>query len=108
MWTCPKQRVVLKPAFFSATNALGLMTSNLSLGATFTHVFFWHWQDIKPFLKSFNPWNKTQQVIHDPHYEKMKVYKQIPRWWYFVLLAAAYANARSPRCVRQGQRWRVV
>ncbi|EJF61684.1 OPT oligopeptide transporter [Dichomitus squalens LYAD-421 SS1] len=85
----------LGPAFFSATNALGLMTSNLSLGATFTHVFFWHWQDIKPFIKSFNPWNKTQQVVHDPHYEKMKVYKQIPRWWYAILLVAAYAIAQA-------------
>lgn len=71
------------------------MTSNLSLGATFTHVFFWHWQDIKPFLKSFNPWNKEVQVAHDPHWEKMKAYKQIPRWWYFVLLAAAYAIAQA-------------
>lgn len=25
----------------------------------------------------------------------MKVYKQIPRWWYFVLLAAAYAIAQA-------------
>ncbi|KAI0333608.1 OPT oligopeptide transporter [Cubamyces sp. BRFM 1775] len=85
----------LGPAFFSATNALYLMTSNLSLGATVTHVFFWHWQDIKPFLKTFNPWNKTPLVVHDPHYEKMKVYKQIPRWWYFALLAAAYAIAQG-------------
>ncbi|KAI0748321.1 OPT oligopeptide transporter [Daedaleopsis nitida] len=85
----------LGPAFFSATNALYFMTSNLSLGATFTHVFFWHWQDIKPFLKSFNPWNKEVQVVHDPHWEKMKAYKQIPRWWYFVLLAAAYAIAQA-------------
>lgn len=71
------------------------MTSNLSLGATFTHVFFWHWQDIKPFLKTFNPWNKDVYVVHDPHYEKMKVYKPIPRWWYFILLAGAYAIAQA-------------
>ncbi|KAI0351216.1 OPT oligopeptide transporter [Trametes cingulata] len=85
----------LGPAFFSATNALYLMTSNLSLGATFTHVFYWHWQDIKPFLKTFNPWNKTPLEVHDAHNEKMKVYKQIPRWWYFVLLAVAYAIAQA-------------
>ncbi|KAI0822753.1 OPT oligopeptide transporter [Trametes gibbosa] len=85
----------LGPAFFSATNALYLITSNLSLGATFTHVFFWHWADIKPFLKTFNPWNRTPLVVHDPHYEKMKIYKQVPRWWYFVLLACAYAIAQA-------------
>ena len=71
------------------------MTSNLSLGATFTHVFFWHWQDIKPFLKTFNPWNKEEFVVHDPHWERMKHYKQIPRWWYMVLLAGAYAIAQA-------------
>ncbi|KAH9945802.1 OPT oligopeptide transporter [Epithele typhae] len=85
----------LGPAFFSGTNALYYVTSNLSLGATFTHVFFWHWQDIKPFLRSFNPWNKEEYVVHDPHWEKMKVYKQIPRWWYFVLLAGAFAIAQA-------------
>ncbi|KAI0669078.1 OPT oligopeptide transporter [Trametes maxima] len=91
----PAKYEQLGPAFFSATNALYLMTSNLSLGATVTHVFFWHWQDIKPFLKTFNPWNKTPLAVHDPHYEKMKVYKQIPRWWYFLLLAVAYAIAQA-------------
>ena len=25
----------------------------------------------------------------------MKVYKQIPRWWYFILLACAYAIAQA-------------
>ena len=71
------------------------MTSNLSLGATVTHVFFWHWQDIKPFLLTFNPWNKESLVVHDPHWEKMKVYKQIPRWWYLAILLAAYAIAQA-------------
>ncbi|TBU35615.1 OPT oligopeptide transporter [Dichomitus squalens] len=85
----------LGPAFFSATNALYYMTSNLSLGATFTHVFFWHWQDIKPFLKTFNPWNKEPLVVHDPHYEKMKVYKPVPRWWFLLILVAAYAIAQA-------------
>ncbi|KAI0707763.1 OPT oligopeptide transporter [Earliella scabrosa] len=91
----PEKYAQLGPAWFSATNALYFMTSNLSLGATFTHVFFWHWQDIKPFLKTFNPWNKTPLVVHDPHYEKMKAYKPIPRWWYFALLAGAYAIAQA-------------
>ncbi|OBZ65710.1 Oligopeptide transporter 3 [Grifola frondosa] len=85
----------LGPAFFSATNALYLITSNLSLGATVTHVAFWHWRDLKPFILSLNPWNKTPQIVHDVHYEKMKVYKQIPRWWYFVVLLGAYAIAQA-------------
>ncbi|KIP12330.1 hypothetical protein PHLGIDRAFT_62013 [Phlebiopsis gigantea 11061_1 CR5-6] len=85
----------LGPAYFSATNALYLITSNLSLGAVLTHVLLWHWDDLKPFFRSFNPWNRTPLVVHDPHYEKIKVYRAIPRWWYFVVLAVAYAIAQA-------------
>ncbi|KAH8099561.1 OPT oligopeptide transporter [Cristinia sonorae] len=91
----PEAYAKLGPAWFSATNALYLITSNLSLGATFTHVLLYHWNDLKPFVSSLNPWNKTPLVINDEHYEKMKVYKPIPRWWFFVVLGAAYAIAQA-------------
>ncbi|EKM55312.1 uncharacterized protein PHACADRAFT_255841 [Phanerochaete carnosa HHB-10118-sp] len=96
----------LGPAFFSATNALYLITSNLSLGAVLTHVCLWHWDDLKPFFRALNPWNRVPLAIHDPHYEKMKVYKQIPRWWYFIVLAAAYAIAQATNYTgRSGMPW---
>ncbi|KAI0811002.1 OPT oligopeptide transporter [Irpex lacteus] len=85
----------LGPAWFSATNALYLITSNLSLGAVFTHVLIWHWDDLKPFFRSFNPWNRIPLEIHDPHYEKMKAYKAIPRWWYYLVLLGAYGIAQA-------------
>ncbi|PCH35361.1 OPT oligopeptide transporter [Wolfiporia cocos MD-104 SS10] len=85
----------LGPAYFSATNALYLITSNLSLGACVTHVALYHWNDLKPFVLSMNPWNKKQYLVHDAHYEKMKAYKQIPRWWYTVVLLVAYAIAQA-------------
>ncbi|TFY65225.1 hypothetical protein EVJ58_g2107 [Rhodofomes roseus] len=85
----------LGPAYFSATNALGLVTANLSLGALVTHVVIWHWQDLKPFFQSLNPWNKSVFLVYDAHYEKMKAYKQIPRWWYVVVLAGAYSCAQA-------------
>ncbi|KAI0086087.1 OPT oligopeptide transporter [Irpex rosettiformis] len=83
----------LGPAYFSATNPLYLITSNLSLGAVFTHVLIWHWDDPKPFFRSFNPWNHVPLEIHDPHYRETKIYKQIPRWWYYIVLLGAYAIA---------------
>ncbi|EMD32181.1 hypothetical protein CERSUDRAFT_126869 [Gelatoporia subvermispora B] len=91
----PEKYAELGPAWFSATNALYLITSNLSLGAVFTHVLLWHWNDLKPFVIALNPWNKEEYLVHDPHYEKMKAYKQIPRWWYFVVLGVAYAIAQA-------------
>ena len=54
-----------QPAFFSATNALYLITSNLSLSACSTHVLLYHWADLKPFFLSLNPWNKSEYAVHD-------------------------------------------
>ncbi|KZT09762.1 OPT oligopeptide transporter [Laetiporus sulphureus 93-53] len=85
----------LGPAYFSATNALYLITTNLSMGAIVTHVFLFHWNDLKPVFQVLNPWNKSQYLVHDVHYEKLKVYKQIPRWWYIVVLLVAYAIAQA-------------
>jgi len=85
----------LGPAYFSATNALYLITSNLSLGAIVTHIALYHWNDLKPFVLSLNPWNKEENIVHDAHWEKMKAYKQIPRWWYLAILLAAYAIAQA-------------
>lgn len=76
-------------------------------------MLLWHWDDLQPFFRSLNPWNKIPLVVNDPvstvpprlanvdsefscqHYEKMKVYKPIPRWWYFIVLAIAYAMAQA-------------
>ncbi|KAH9830037.1 OPT oligopeptide transporter [Rhodofomes roseus] len=85
----------LGPAYFSATNALYLITSNLSLGAIVTHIALYHRNDLKPFVLSLNPWHKDKHLVHDPHWEKMKAYKQIPRWWYFAILVAAYGIAQA-------------
>ncbi|KAH9919872.1 OPT oligopeptide transporter [Fomitopsis serialis] len=85
----------LGPAYFSSTNALYLITSNLSLGAVVTHIALYHWNDLKPFVMSLNPWNKEEYLVHDVHWEKMKAYKQIPRWWYLAILLAAYGIAQA-------------
>lgn len=57
--------MLAQPAYFSATNALALITTNLSLGALVTHVGLWHWQDLKPFVMSLNPWNKSPYLVQD-------------------------------------------
>ncbi|KAL6307422.1 OPT oligopeptide transporter [Sparassis latifolia] len=91
----PAKYAELGPAFFSATNALYLITSNLSLGAVVSHVFLFNWGDIKPFILSLNPWYKNIDTSFNPHYEKMSIYKQIPRWWYIVILLGAYGIAQA-------------
>lgn len=81
------------PAYFSATNALYLVTSNLSMGAIVMHIGLWCWPQVKPFVVSLNPFNKEKIIVHDEHYAKMQAYKAIPRWWYVCLGLGAYAIA---------------
>ncbi len=35
------------------------------MGALLTHVFLYHWHDIKPVVLAFNPWNKHPLAVHD-------------------------------------------
>ncbi|KAJ7231380.1 OPT oligopeptide transporter [Mycena rebaudengoi] len=85
-----------QPAFFSATNALGLITQNLAMGATTVHVFLFYWPEIKPFIIGMNPWSKYKHVVHDEHFERqMKRYERVPRWWFVSLLVVAFAMAQA-------------
>lgn len=83
------------PAYFASTNTLSLITQNMAMGATTVHVFLFYWPEIKPFVMGLNPWNKHVHIVHDEHYEKMKIYKKVPRWWFAALLAVSYAMAQA-------------
>ncbi|KAF8824364.1 hypothetical protein HHX47_DHR8000136 [Lentinula edodes] len=60
------------PAYFSSTNALYFITANLAMGATLVHVVLFYHDQLMPFIRAFNPWNKTVSVVHDEHYIVMK------------------------------------
>ncbi|KZO91322.1 OPT oligopeptide transporter [Calocera viscosa TUFC12733] len=91
----PAKYSEIGPAYFSATNALALITANLALGAACVHPWLFYWGDIKPFVVSLNPWGKHKYIVHDAHYEKMKVYKPVPKWWFLCVLGAAFAIAQA-------------
>ncbi|KIY66394.1 OPT superfamily oligopeptide transporter [Cylindrobasidium torrendii FP15055 ss-10] len=91
----PVKYAEIGPAYFSATNVLSMITQNLAMGATSVHVFLFYWDDIKPFLALFNPWHKGERFIHDEHFTAMKRYKQIPKYWWGILLAVAYGMAQA-------------
>ncbi|KAF8488522.1 OPT oligopeptide transporter protein-domain-containing protein [Gautieria morchelliformis] len=80
------------PAFFSASNALFLLVSNLALGSCLVHVFLWHWPAIRGAFTASNL--RGRVTINDPHYEKMKAYKPVPTWWFLVIFAMAYTVAQ--------------
>lgn len=62
---------------------------NLSVGATFVHIGLWYGKDIySAFMDYFHG-----RTIDDPHYQKMKVYKEVPMWWYGAITFGAFIVA---------------
>jgi OPT family oligopeptide transporter len=92
--------------FFAASNASYLLTTNLGISATVTHILLWNraaiknafsipkWSSVKGIMtrgrNSNNEARENAQPIEiaklDPHYQQMLVYDEVPSWWYVVIL----------------------
>lgn len=98
--------------FFSTTNASSLLTSNLSITATIVHILLWNrdiigktfklpkWSTIKNYRPNVKFWEKKSENFGmerldnndeelDPHYKQMLAYKEVPSWWYVLILATS-------------------
>lgn len=62
---------------------------NLAIGATFVHIALWHGKELLDAFRSYF----QGQTINDPHYEKMKAYKEVPMWWYGLVALSAFIVA---------------
>ncbi|KZT74165.1 OPT superfamily oligopeptide transporter [Daedalea quercina L-15889] len=62
---------------------------NLSIGAMFVHISLWHgkelWSAFWDYLRG--------KPVTDHHYEKMKIYKEVPLWWYGAVTLGAFVTA---------------
>ncbi|SGY75947.1 BQ5605_C005g03461 [Microbotryum silenes-dioicae] len=73
---------------YAWTNAIYYFGLNLSVGASFTHVFLWYRKDI---VSAWKKWRTN--VRDDPHYAQMQKYPECPMWVYGVTVASAFAMA---------------
>ncbi|KAF7341740.1 Oligopeptide transporter 3 [Mycena sanguinolenta] len=67
--------------------------TNLSIGATITHVVLWYGKDIIEVIKRYRAGDN-----YDPHLAKMKgsfVYPEVPMWWYIVIFVGSFAMAMA-------------
>ena len=92
---------------YTTTYAISQMCYNFSLGAAIVHVLLWNWRELS---RAFGKMRFMQplQDTDDPHYRgayqrksekffsntkarhsEMKKYKEVPQWWYLVLLVGA-------------------
>ncbi|KAH9842362.1 OPT oligopeptide transporter [Rhodofomes roseus] len=62
---------------------------NLSIGAMFVHIGLWHGKEI---WTAFWDYLRSKPVT-DLHYQKMRVYKEVPMWWYGAVTLGAFITA---------------
>lgn len=91
--------------FFATTNASYLLTTNLGVTAAVTHIALFNrdilrnafdFGAILRYVKNprllFRKDSDTSPTETDPHYRMMLAYKDVPAWWYFVILVASIAT----------------
>ncbi len=96
--------------FFAATNASYLLTTNLGITATVVHIFLWNRDAVRdafsfrlPKLATLRRYATSPSLLWkkqssarleddeklDPHYRQMLAYKEVPSWWYMLILLAS-------------------
>ncbi|CAH0019924.1 unnamed protein product [Clonostachys rhizophaga] len=69
----------------TSSTVLGFFSQNLAIGALISHVILFSGKDMIQAWKQAR--NKTQPDIH---YQAMLKYKEVPMWWYWVLLVLCF------------------
>ncbi|KAF8578774.1 OPT superfamily oligopeptide transporter [Ramaria rubella] len=88
----PSKLAEVGPPRYTTTYAISGLAYNIGLGAAITHVFLWNWRELKAAFGGFK-FMRSGQEIDDPHYRKMRVYKEVPQWWYLTLFTASLGVA---------------
>ncbi|KAG2134261.1 OPT oligopeptide transporter protein-domain-containing protein [Suillus cothurnatus] len=100
--------------YYSSTWVVNLLSSNMALAATFTHLLLWNWDDLCSAWSWMNPsgikkvwanfdwkfWQadgmRKQDVDDediDPHYKQMLKYPDAPDSWYFIVFLLSFVVA---------------
>ncbi|KAJ7760820.1 peptide transporter MTD1 [Mycena maculata] len=76
--------------WFASSNVLYSIGANLSIGATIMHVLLWYGKDILEVIRLYRAGDD-----YDPHLAKMKVYPEVPMWWYIVVFVGSFCMAMA-------------
>ncbi|CAK5280284.1 unnamed protein product [Mycena citricolor] len=86
-YTINSEKLAVQGLPWMATSyAIAKVGGSLSFGATITHMALWNGKQIWAAIKS-----SRSDGCDDPHYQKMKVYKEVPFWWYAAIFIASLA-----------------
>lgn len=91
--------------FFAGTNAVYLLTTNLGITAAITHIALYNRDTLRSAFDFINissmiRYAKNPRLLFskgttaprtetDPHYLQMLTYKEVPDWWYLIILVAS-------------------
>ncbi|TFK37217.1 peptide transporter MTD1 [Crucibulum laeve] len=76
--------------WFASSQVLTKIGANLAIGATIMHVLLWYGKDIIEVIRKYRAGEN-----YDPHLAKMKVYPEVPMWWYISVFFASFAMAMA-------------
>ncbi|KZS99888.1 OPT oligopeptide transporter [Laetiporus sulphureus 93-53] len=62
---------------------------NMSIGASFVHIALWHGKEIWSAFRDYF----RGRMLEDVHYKRMRIYREVPMWWYGAVTAAAFVMA---------------
>ncbi|KAH9477169.1 Oligopeptide transporter 3 [Psilocybe cubensis] len=72
--------------WYAASQLLFKISRTMYIGAAITHFLVWHYPTVYQIVR-----NSRKNDCDDPHYRRMKVYKEISNWWYLVVLIVTIA-----------------
>ncbi|PFH46431.1 hypothetical protein AMATHDRAFT_77677 [Amanita thiersii Skay4041] len=74
--------------YYSASQLLFKISRTMYIGAAVTHFILWHAKTVWEIIR-----DSRKRECPDPHYQKMKVYKEISNWWYLAAFVGTTAMA---------------
>ncbi|KAK0433031.1 OPT oligopeptide transporter [Armillaria borealis] len=74
--------------WFAASQLLYKVSRTMYIGAAITHFLLWHFKTLYKIIQ-----DSATKECDDPHYRKMKIYKEMSNWWYLAIFVACFGMA---------------
>lgn len=74
--------------WYAASQLLYKVSRTMYIGAALTHFLLWHSKTLYKIIR-----DSATKECDDPHYRKMKIYKEMSNWWYLAIFVACFGMA---------------
>ncbi|KAK0493199.1 OPT oligopeptide transporter [Armillaria luteobubalina] len=74
--------------WYAASQLLYKVSRTMYIGAALTHFLLWHAKTLYKIIQE-----SATKECDDPHYRKMKIYKEMSNWWYLAIFVVCFGMA---------------